>query len=703
MAGDQKFAMVTTAEPCSDIMRRKTARQAKDLLGKTRSMKRTIGWMHRWLDRRDSLRITRLPRRRSFERLETRQLMSADVVTQWNDTTIDAIRLDATSPPVAARALAMVHTAIYDAVNSITRTHQPYELEHVAPPTASKEAAVTAAAARVLAQLFPAQAATFAAQQTSILATIPDGLDENDGVRAGQRAADAILALRANDAINDAVAYTPSSDLGDWQPTPPGNLAALLPQWGGVTPFGLNSSSQFSSSFDASQIPAIDSDEYTQAFDLVKELGSATSTTRTDDQTEIAHFWANGSGTATPPGHLNLMAQQVSQSQNATLEQNARLFALLNIALADAAIACWEVKYDVDYWRPVTAIRQGDTDGNGDTIGDADWTPLIVTPPFPAYVSGHATFSAAAAGVLQAFFGTAEIAFTLESESSLAEDRSYTSISQAAEESAVSRLYGGVHWEFDNVDGLALGESIGAFVASSLLEEAPAAVPIGVYDGVLIIIGTEQRDTIKLVNKGSQTEVNIDGRNRGRFPRATIQSISIDARGGNDHVELVGRIMIPATILGGSGDDRLIGGYGNDIIRGGIGRDTIDGRSGDDQLLGDGGSDIIDGGAGSDFIQGGTGDDRLSGGRGNDEIDGGDGNDRLYGDSGNDTLSGGNGNDRLYGGSGNDTLSGDDGDDELYGEEGRDTLFGGLGNDLLSGGGGSDTFDGGPGRNQTRR
>lgn len=666
-------------------------------------MKRTMGWMHRWLDRKDPIRITRLPRPRSFERLETRQLMSADVVTQWNDTTIDAIRLDATSPPAAARALAMVHTAIYDAVNSITRTHQPYELEYVAPPTASKEAAATAAAARVLAQLFPAQAATFTAQQTSILAAIPDGLDENDGVRAGQRAADAILALRANDGINNTVTYTPGSDLGDWQPTPPGNLAALLPQWGSVTPFGLNSSSQFSSSFDASQIPAIDSDEYTQAFDQVKELGSATSTTRTDEQTEIAHFWANGSGTATPPGHLNLMAQKVSQARDATLEQNARLFALLNIALADAAIACWEVKYDVDYWRPVTAIRQGDSDGNDDTIGDADWTPLIVTPPFPAYVSGHSTFSAAAAGVLQEFFGTDEIAFTLESESSLAEDRSYTSISQAAEESAISRLYGGVHWEFDNVDGLALGEAIGEFVGSSLLEEAPAPVPIGVYDGVLIVIGTDQRENIKLVNKGSQMEVNINGRNRGRFPRATIQSISIDARGGSDQVELVGRFMTPATILGGSGDDRLIGGYGNDIIRGGVGRDTIDGRSGDDQLFGDGGSDNIEGGAGSDFIHGGTGDDRISGGRGNDEIDGGDGNDRVDGDSGNDTLSGGNGNDRLYGGSGNDTLSGDDGDDELYGEDGGDMLFGGIGNDLLSGGGGNNTLDGGPGRNRTRR
>lgn len=666
-------------------------------------MKRTMDWLTRTVNRKPAKKVTRTSRRTRFEQLETRQLMSADVVTQWNDETLDAIRLDATSPPVAARALAMVHTAIFDAVNSITRTHQPYELEHVAPPTASKEAAVTAAAARVLAQLFPAQAATFTAKQTSILAAIPDGLDENTGVRAGQLAADAILALRTNDGMSDVVAYTPGSDLGDWQPTPPGNLPALLPQWGSVRPFGLNSSSQFNGSFGASQIPAIDSDEYTQAFDQVKEIGSATSTTRTAEQTQIAHFWANGSGTATPPGHLNVMAQEVSQARNATLEQNARLFALLNIALADAAIACWEVKYDVDFWRPITAIRQGDTDGNDDTVGDATWTPLIVTPPHPAYVSGHATFSGAAAGVLQEFFGTDDITFTLESETGMAADRTYTSISQAAEESALSRLYGGVHWEFDNVDGLALGDSIGEFVASSLLEEAPAAVPIGVYDGVLIVIGTEQRDDIKLINKGSKMEVNINGRNRGRFPRATIQSISIDARGGNDRVELVGRIMTPATILGGAGNDRLIGGYGNDIIRGGSGNDFIDGLAGADQLFGDEGNDTINGSAGNDFLDGGDGHDRLNGGRGNDEIYGGDGNDRLTGDSGNDTLSGGNGNDRLSGGSGNDTLSGDDGDDELNGEDGNDLLFGGLGNDLLSGGSGRNTLDGGPGRNRTRR
>jgi hypothetical protein len=159
-----------------------------------------------------------------------------------------------------------------------------------------------------------------------------------------------------------------------------------------------------------------------------------------------------------------VVAQVAAEQAGNTLLENARLFALLNIAEADAGIVSWDAKYEYDFWRPVTAIRAADTDGNPATIADADWTPLIATPPFPAYTSGHSTFSAAAAAVLAEFFGTDEFAFTLESENPDAADRSFTSFSQAASESGLSRIYGGIHWSFDNTFGLSTGDAVGRFV-----------------------------------------------------------------------------------------------------------------------------------------------------------------------------------------------------------------------------------------------
>jgi len=624
---------------------------------------------------------------RRFETLEARQLMSADIVTQWNDTTLEALSLNNIPPPIASRALAMVHTAIYDAVNSITQSHQAYELDVVSPPTASKAAAVSAAAAGVLTVLFPDQAATFLAQETAVLAGIQDGRDETAGTTVGRLAAQAILTLRANDGSTATSAYQPGSEPGNWQPTPPDSLSAALPHWGSVTPFGLVQVQPISDLVGIISIPELDSAAYTTAYNEAKELGSATSSTRTEDQTQIAKFWSNGPGTSTPPGALNLMAQQISDALDATLEQNARLFALLNIAMADAAISVWDAKYETDFWRPVTAIRSGATDGNDLTIEDADWEPLITTPPFPSYAAGHAAFSGTAASVLQKFFRTDSVSFTLESEEDGVNDRSFTSISQAAQESAVSRLYGGIHWSFDNADGLVIGDAIGSFVADTLLPPLldASSLRIGLNDGVLTVIGTNRAEKIQLILKGSRIEVAINGRVRVRYQASTIDSISIDARGGNDIVELIGRIFIPATIDGGSGNDKLAGGFSHDVLLGGEGNDSLYGGRGNDR---------IDGGAGNDLLRGQDGNDQLFGGTGND---------RLYGDAGADSLDGGNGNDVLYGGTGNDSLFGGGGNDSLHGESGWDTLFGGIGDDLLVGGGQKDLLDGGLGINKIRR
>ena len=229
---------------------------------------------------------------------------------------------------------------------------------------------------------------------------------------------------------------------GAWEPTPPAFAAYLLPQWGFVAPFAMESS-------DALRPPGpppLDSAEWAADYNEVKALGAAVESTRTADQTEIARFWADGAGTETPPGHWNHIAQDVAAAQGNTLEQNARLFALLNLALADAAICAWDAKYAFNFWRPVTAIRFGDTDGNDATAADPTWSSFIATPPFPDYTSGHSTFSGAAARVLARFFGRDDIAFVTGSDALPGVTRSFAGFAAAAAEAGVSRIYGGIHY-----------------------------------------------------------------------------------------------------------------------------------------------------------------------------------------------------------------------------------------------------------------
>jgi hypothetical protein len=362
------------------------------------------------------------------------------MVIQWNDILRDAVRTASSPPTIASRAMAITQAAVYDSVNALDRTHEAYLVDALAHPKASREAAVAAAAHRALVALYPTQTAALDARLAASLAAIPDGKAEDDGVALGRSVADQILALRQNDGSGVVLPpYLGSLAPGKWRPTPPASLPGLHPQWPEVTPFAMTSADQFRPAAP----PALASDDYTTAFNEVKELGSATSTTRTPEQTAIALFWINGAGTASAPGHLNLLAQIVAQARGNTLEENARLFAALNVAIADSVINCWDAKYEFGFWRPVTGIRLAADDGNPDTTPDAAWTPLVVTPPFPSYTSAHSSVSGAAAAVLADFFGTDDIAFTLPSQNPALPARSYTSFSQAAEESAVSRLYGG--------------------------------------------------------------------------------------------------------------------------------------------------------------------------------------------------------------------------------------------------------------------
>jgi len=381
----------------------------------------------------------------------------ADVVTEWNAAALDAIRAGGTAPPIASRGLAILHVSIYDAVNGIARTHEPYLVPSAVPPSASREAAASAAAHKALVNLFPASASSFDALHAAILAAVPDGPQKTAAIAWGEFVTNQILASRSNDGWDAMVLPPGGIGPGAWLPTPPAFLPCLLPQWGFVLPFAMNNSSQFRPPGP----PALDSKRYAEDYDEVKELGAAVGSTRTEDQTEIALFWADGAGTETPPGHWNSIAQNISVAQGNTIEQNARLFALLNIAMADAAICAWDAKYMFDFWRPVTAIAFAEPRLN--------WMSFIVTPPFPDYVSGHSAFSGAAGTVLPLFYGSEDLPFTTGSDFLPGVYRSFSTCLDAAEEAAVSRIYGGIHFRSASEDGLQAGISIGQWTVAHCL------------------------------------------------------------------------------------------------------------------------------------------------------------------------------------------------------------------------------------------
>ena len=389
---------------------------------------------------------------------------SGTVVTDWNTILLDAVRTGGTPPPIAARNMAMVHTAIYNAVNAIDRSHSPYKLELEAPAGASIEAAAAAAANRVLTSLYPAQKAKFDAAIASSLAAIPNKQAKTDGIAVGLSAADQIIALRSQDGTSKALTYTPTNNAGEWVPTPPAFASSLLPQWPDVDCFAMTSGSQFRPSGP----PALDSAEYAEEVNFVKEIGKKDSLTRSPDQTAIAKFWGDGAGTFTPPGHWNQIAQQSSVLAENSLEENARLFALLNIGLADAGICAWDAKYEYIFWRPVTAIREAEKDGNPVTLTDAQWEPLLTTPPFPEYISGHSTFSGAADAILSSFFGE-DFCFVDVGDPSVNSLRKFDSFESAAEQAGMSRLYGGIHFMSANQDGLATGRDLGNYVVQNFL------------------------------------------------------------------------------------------------------------------------------------------------------------------------------------------------------------------------------------------
>jgi membrane-associated phospholipid phosphatase len=383
-----------------------------------------------------------------------------DVVTDWNNQALSAIRNESIAPPQASRQLAILHIAIHDAVNSIAPTHAPYLINLPAAPNTSVQAAVAAAGHRTLTFLFPSQTAAFDAALADSLASVADMAARSNGVALGQAMADLVLNDRSSDGASTSVPYIPSTEPGEWRRTPPFFRPPESPHWAYVIPFAMTSGFQFRPAGP----PLLSSAQYAADLNQVKLLGAANSPVRTAEQTLIARFWSDFSYTVTPPGHWNQIAQNVAAHVGFSVPQSARLFALLNVAMADAAIAVWDAKYLYNFWRPVTAIQQAESDGNPDTVGNPDWTPLLNTPPFPEYVSGHSAFSAAAATILARFVGTDHVPFTIGSDAVPGVTRSYSSFADAAHEIALSRIYGGIHFLSADLDGLSMGQAIGEHV-----------------------------------------------------------------------------------------------------------------------------------------------------------------------------------------------------------------------------------------------
>jgi hypothetical protein len=391
----------------------------------------------------------------------------------WNEIMLQAIALSGFGPPPATRAVAIESLAVFNAV-SATEGTPGYLVSLTAPEGASAVAAAAQAAHDSLVHLFPSQSALFDAQLALSLGAVTDGQSESDGIAVGAQAAAAMIALRAGDlsnAINATVPYTPGTDPGMWQPTPPANSAAAAPHWANLDPFALVSPDQFLPDGP----PELTSREYAKALKQVQSLGEADSTLRTPEQTEIAEYWHYGP--RTPPGHWNDIATDIAQAEGLSLTETAQLLATLNVAEADAIIATWDAKYFYDTWRPVTAIRNADDiDNRWVSEEDPSWLPLLVTPNFPEYVSAHSAISAAAAEVLTAYFGKHyEFSFTAPGGPAPTDvTREFDSFWDAANEAAMSRLYGGIHFSFANEDGLALGEDVAEWVLESFAQSSSA-------------------------------------------------------------------------------------------------------------------------------------------------------------------------------------------------------------------------------------
>jgi len=382
--------------------------------------------------------------------------VAADVITDWNEKVQPIVAAYSLAAP-AYRDMAMMHVAMFQCVNAIEPLYQPYKTKLQASPTTSKEAAASVAAATVLSKLHPSDAAKLDAMLKEYLAQIPDGQAKSDGIALGLGVADGVLTLRAGDGADALDAYRPRTTPGRYVATAP----VVGPMWPKVTPFVLKEMAQFRPGPPV----ALKSPAWADAYNEIKQFGK-NSTTRTALQTETGRVWFY-----TGPSTFMPIAIQLSKARQLSVAENARLFALLSMATHDAIGAVLEAKYHYEFWRPVTAIRNGDIDGNPKTERDATWEPLGPTPMHPEYPCAHCIVAHTAGTVMQAFFGTGPLPeFTLTTPTAPGVTHRWTRLEDFMEEPSNARVWAGIHYRFSTTVGADMGRKIGAYTLDNALK-----------------------------------------------------------------------------------------------------------------------------------------------------------------------------------------------------------------------------------------
>lgn len=409
--------------------------------------------------------------------LITASAYASDPVLDWIAIMNNSLLAGGTSPLVSSRNVALVSASVFDSVNGITHQYRQFQVRPDAPPHASANAAAIQSAYAILIRLYPAQTTSLTTQRDASIAALHDPRDDRkaieNGIAWGQTVADAIWTSRLNDGIAPppppfvgvlGIVGMPSA-IGAWRPTPLVNASGAGPQFASMTPWVLKRPSQFR----PPPPNALTSAEYAADYNEIKTMGIFSNSGRSDDQSELALFWAGNA-----PVAWNRVASQISAERSLSLSENAHLFALLNITIADAAIACWDAKYRYVFWRPITAIRSGDVDGNAATDVDATWTPWLDffpagTPAHPEYPSGHSTVSGAAAAILSDIFGD-DTAFSVVSDVRPG-SRNFASFSAAVEEIANARVFGGIHFRVSCIRGNMLGQNVANYVMAHALRD----------------------------------------------------------------------------------------------------------------------------------------------------------------------------------------------------------------------------------------
>jgi hypothetical protein len=367
----------------------------------------------------------------------------AGIVEDWNAAFVEAVRKETPPPCLVSRNFPMLHLAIYRAVLEAEDRKMKLDSQIRVAHLAARESFLL---------FFPSQKEVALELDGIHMKSAPSPAEFSMALKMVKD----VFEEREGDGASTSVHFVPDHAPGQWRRTPPNFRPPEFPHWGNVRPFVLKDVTVFR----APPPPSLDSDEYADELNTVKKMGEKSSPTRTSEQTLVAWFWSDFSYTTSPPGHWNDIARQMSLERSLSLRQSAWLFALLNAALADTCIAVWDTKYHYNYWRPQTAIQRAGEDGNGATKADLNWNSLLPAPPHPEYVSGHSGISGAAAAILEHVFGTDDINFKADSDEVKGVKREFNSFQDCAEEIAMSRVFGGIHFPSAGREGLKMGRNI---------------------------------------------------------------------------------------------------------------------------------------------------------------------------------------------------------------------------------------------------